>query len=123
MHMKTKSPVARRRRQSGFTLVEIMVVIAIIGMLMGVATLGISHAIKSSKANICNMNIEAIEQAKQMWSLENKKGDNDTAGEDDLKVHLKNGVFPTCPAGGTYTINANNVKATCSVHTAVAATQ
>ena len=119
--MKMKLQATRNRRQFGFTLVEIMVVIAIIGMLMGVATLGISHAIKSSKANICNMNIEAIEQAKQMWSLENKKGDNDTAGEDDLKVHLKNSVFPTCPSGGTYTINANNVRATCSVHATAAA--
>ncbi len=119
--MKMKLQATRNRRQFGFTLVEIMVVIAIIGMLMGVATLGISHAIKSSKQNICNMNIEAIEQAKQMWSLENKKGDNDAAGEDDLKVHLKNGVFPTCPSGGTYTVNANNVRATCSVHGATAA--
>ena len=103
-------------RATGFTLVEIMVVIAIIGMLMGVATLGISKAISSSKQHICSINIEAIEQGKQVWSLENKKGDNDAASEDDLKGHLKNGVFPTCPSGGTYIINANNVKATCSYH-------
>lgn len=101
---------------AGFTLVEIMVVIAIIGMLMGVATLGISQAIKNSKQHICGMNIDAIEQAKQMWSLENKKGDNDAAGPDELKAHLKNNTFPTCPSGGTYTINVNNIKATCSYH-------
>ena len=120
--MKMKLQATRNRRQFGFTLVEIMVVIAIIGMLMGVATLGISHAIKSSKQNICNMNIEAIESAKEMWSLESKKGDNDTAGEDDLKVHLKNNLFPTCPSGGTYSINPNNVKATCSIHSTAATT-
>ena len=115
--MKMKLQATRNRRQFGFTLVEIMVVIAIIGMLMGVATLGISHAIKSSKQNICNMNIEAIEQAKQMWALENKKNTNDTPSEAELSRHLMNGVFPTCPSGGTYTINPNNVRTTCSVHT------
>ena len=111
-----KSKASKHVRPAGFTLVEIMVVIAIIGMLMGVATLGIGKAISSSKQHICGMNIEAIEQAKQVWSLENKKGDSDAASEDDLKSHLKNNVFPTCPSGGTYTINANNVKATCSAH-------
>jgi len=38
--------------------------------------------------------------------LDNKKSDNDTATGDDLKPFLKNGAFPTCPSGGTYTINA-----------------
>jgi len=120
--MKTKLNSLRPRRLAGFTLVEIMVVIAIIGMLMTVATISITGAIKKSKANICNMNIEAIESAKEMWSLESKKGDNDTAGEDDLKVHLKNNLFPTCPSGGTYSINPNNVKATCSIHSTAATT-
>ena len=106
----------KRSRSAGFTLVEIMVVVAIIGLLMSVATVGISHAVKTAQKQTCAMNIEAIEGSKQMWMLENKKGDNDTATEDDLKPILKNGVFPTCPAGGTYTINNNATRATCSTH-------
>ena len=113
--------VMKSVRTAGFTLVEIMVVVAIIGLLMSVATVGISHAIKTAKTQTCAMNIEAIEGAKQMWMLENKKGDNDVATEDDLKPILKGNVFPTCPSGGTYTINADNVRATCSVHGAAAA--
>ena len=62
------------------------------------------------------MNIEAIEGAKAVWKLENKKGDHDVATEEDLVVHLKNGVLPACPNGGTYSINANDTRATCSVH-------
>ena len=107
-------------RRSGFTLVEIMVVVAIIGLLMSVATVGINHAIKTAKGQTCQMNIEAIEGAKQMWMLESKKGDNDVASEEDLKVHLKNNAFPTCPSGGTYTINSLSVRATCSVHSGTA---
>ena len=110
----------KRIIRGGFTLVEIMVVVAIIGLLMSVATVGINHAIKTAKAQTCQMNIEAIESGKQLWMLENKKGDNDTASEDDLKVHLKNNAFPTCPSGGTYTINNNSTRATCSIHSSTA---
>ena len=112
--------MTNKLRRSGFTLVEIMVVVAIIGLLMSVATVGINHAIKTARASACNMNIEAIESAKQMWMLEARKGDNDTASEDDLKVHLNHNLFPTCPSGGTYTINNNSTRATCSVHPAEA---
>jgi len=97
--------MTNKLRRRGFTLVEIMVVVAIIGLLMSVATVGINHAIKTAKAQTCNMNIEAIEGAKQMWMLESKKGDNDT-----------------CPSGGTYTINNNSTRATCSVHAAISTT-
>jgi len=114
--------ISNKLRRNGFTLVEIMVVVAIIGLLMSVATVGINYAIKSARASACGMNIEAIENGKQMWMLNARKGDNDTATEDDLKVYLKNNAFPTCPSGGTYTINNNSTKASCSVHGAGSAT-
>jgi len=118
--MKTTRP-SQTLRPAGFTLVEIMVVVAIIGLLMSVATVGISQAINRSQRQICTMNLEAVQSAKTLWGLDNKKGDNDTPTEDDLKPHLKDNTFPSCPKGGTYTINALGVRATCSVHPATAA--
>ena len=70
----------------------------------------------------CPANMGGKEGAKSMWMLEQKKSEHDIPTEDDLKSYLKNGVFPVCPNGGTYSINAVNVRATCSVDSPVVAT-
>ena len=97
-----------------------MVVVAIIGLLMRVATVGISHAIEASRLRVCLLNMEAIDSAKSLWGLENKKGDNDAPTEDDLKPRLKDKTFPSCPKGGTDAVNALSMHAACSVHPASA---
>ena len=97
MTKKLKTP-----GQFGFTLIEIMVVVAIIGRLMSVATPGINQAVKRAKQQTRMLNLDAIDHVKQMWVLVSRKGDNEVATEDELKVFLKNNTFPTCPSGGTY---------------------
>ncbi len=109
----------RTSTRGGFTLIEIMIVIAIIGLLMTVAVPNIVRARKKANERVCLMNIENIEGAKQLWATENRKSDKDTPTEDDLRIYLRDSKFPTCPSGGTYTINAVDAKATCSVHVSV----
>ncbi len=114
--MESETPC--KTKQTKFSWLRVFgLVVAVIGTLLAIATFGISTTHKKSPQNTCDMNIEAIEQAKQMWALENQKGTNDTPSEAELSRHLMNGMFPTCPSGGTYTINPNNVRTTCSVHT------
>jgi type II secretion system protein G len=91
-------------RKAGFTLVEIMIVVAIIGLLAAIAIPNFVKARDKAQQNACVANLKQIDSATEQWALENKKktGDNtDTAG---VQAYLKNSVLPTEPAGGGYKV-------------------
>lgn len=107
-------------RIRGFTLVEIMIVVAIIGLLMAIAVPNFVNARKTAQATGCINNLRQIDGAKQTWALEKGQGQDATPTSDDLKPYIKldsKGNIPGCPANGTYTIGSVGVLPTCSFST------
>ena len=98
----------RTNRQSGFTLVEIMIVVAIIGLLAAIAIPNFIKARTTSQKNACINNLRQIDGAIQQWALENKKDAAATVAFTDISSYLKNSVI--CPSGGTTFGNSYTIK-------------
>ena len=103
------------RTKAGFTLVEIMIVVAIIGLLAAIAIPNFVRARTTAQKNACINNLRQIDGAKEQWALENKKKDGDTPTSAELfgaSLYMRDS--PTCPAdGAAYTLQPVGTKQSC----------
>jgi chromosome segregation ATPase len=72
-------------------------------------------AAEAGERNACINILREIDAAKQQWALEKNKPANAVPAAQDLLPYFKDGVFPACPSGGTYTLNAVGELPSCSV--------
>src|SRR5579859_6302633 len=113
------------QRKWGFTLVEIMIVVAIIGLLAAIAIPNFVRARTTAQTNACINNLRQIDGAKQQWALENKANSTASPVGTDIQPYMGRGSaggLPACPADSTklfansYTINDCQTPPSCQIN-------
>lgn len=91
-------------RSAGFTLVEISILVAIIGILLSISLPNFLKSREKAQQDICVANLKLVDHAVQQWAFESGKAVTDTyeLTDPELLKYFKGSSLPVCSAGGTY---------------------
>jgi type II secretion system protein G len=103
-----------KRNNKGFTLVELMVVLLILGILVAIAIPIYNKTTDKAKEKACFANQRTIEGAAAQYRAEEEKWPENLAA---LSEYLQDADALHCPTeGGTYTLDEDTGKVTCTKH-------
>ena len=74
-----------------------------------------AQATEAANAAACIANLRLIDSAKQQWALDKNKDPNSVPTAQDLLPYFKDGSFPVCPDGGTYSLNSMAEAPACNI--------
>jgi len=111
---------AKKNANRGFTLIEIMIVVLIIGILLAIAVPNFVKARESSRARSCVANLKQIDSGKEQYAMDAKLAGTAAVTMADLvntttpaNSYIKS--TPTCPSSGTYTVGNLGTNPSCSI--------
>ena len=107
------------RNEKGFTLMELMIVIVIIGVLAAIGLPAYNSFIARSKKTVCESNMRVIQTALDMYTIETPAGTTDLGALDTYMGSPDGSKLAglRCPVGGgdvAYTISEGKVN--CATH-------
>lgn len=115
----------RELRIGGFTLVEIMVVLALIALLAAISVPNYARARTRAQKNTCINNLRLIDWAKQQWALEYRGGIGAPPTKEQIAPYIGRSAnidAVLCPAAGnlttfeeSYSINGVTELPTCKI--------
>jgi len=113
--------MSMKRDQRGFTLMELMIVIVIIGVLAAIGVPAYNNYVKKAKAATCQANRRTLDTAVGLYYAEH--GDYPTADGTEgtstlqsvLKEYLDNADELKCPEDGQYSLDGASHKVVCSL--------
>ncbi|MHC4122987.1 MAG: competence type IV pilus major pilin ComGC [Planctomycetota bacterium] len=96
------------RDKRGFTLVELLIVVLILGALAAIVVPRITQSAQKSKTNACAANVDILQTQVELYAA-----DNDGSYPATLSVVTSDPNYfpdgaPSCPLSGTYSVNSND---------------
>ena len=111
-HMNAKESLARRRL-NGFTLIELMIAVAVVGILLAVALPSFMDSIRKGRRSEAFTALSALQQAQERWRSNRPGYTSDLSTATGLNV-------PAISTGGHYTISVPTASATATGYEAIA---
>ena len=101
----------KNTNKKGFTLVEIMIVVAIIGLLAAIGIPSFQKARDNSRSKSCINNLRMIAAGTEQYMMDNN---TTSATLPQSAEYIKSGL-PTCAGAGSYTVGTGTTDPVCSV--------
>jgi prepilin-type N-terminal cleavage/methylation domain-containing protein len=108
----------KNTNKAGFTLVEIMIVVAIIGLLAAIGIPSFQKARDNARTKACINNLRVIDGAKEQYAMDSNVATGTAIANSAINEYIKGGYTSLeCGAGGVYAAEALGTDPSCSYAT------